>query len=121
LQNSSQSSISSSEEEELQRRANGGQQSKLQKLENEAKNVVGVMMPHRHQQEDGLTDGNTGPVVPDQSSREHEVVDDSPQRPKPGTLQDSGIGRAEAEQEKQDYSVHHSTTTTTTTTTTHFG
>lgn len=125
LQSSSQSSISSSDEQELRHRANGGKQRKLQKLENEAKNVVGIITPHRHQQEDGETDGNTGPVLPNQGPMEHEAIDHGKQRPGPGTLKDSGVGavgKDEAEQEKHDYSVHHSTTiTTTTTTTTHFG
>lgn len=112
LQNSSQSSISSSEEEALQRRTKGGKQSTLQKIENEAKNVVGVIMPHHDAQE--TFEGNKGPV-------ENSETDHNQQRPGPGTLQDSGVGadgRHEGEPEKQQESAHHATTTTTTTTTT---
>lgn len=119
LQNSSQSSISSSDEEELQRRANGGKQSRFHKLENEAKAVVGAVMPHRDQQDEA--EGNKGPVMSDQGREDKDKIDHSQQRPGPGTLQDSGVGvggPSEAEQEKQGVSVHHATTTTTTTTTT---
>ena len=124
LQNSSQSSFSSSDEEELERRAKGGKQSKLHKLENEAKNVVGVVMPHRHQEDESneKVTGNAGPVM-SQGPVEKDANDSGRQRPGPGALQDSGFGvgghdELEQKMQKQDDSWHHATTTTTTTTTT---
>ena len=114
LQNSSQSSISSSEEEQVAQQSSGGKPNKMQELGTQAKNVAGVVLPHRNPESKAPdAQGNKGPVA--SAGPEH-----SPQRPGPRGLQDSGVGQSDngMGQEKVDDSAHHTTATTTSTTTT---